>query len=157
MKIHSGPILCASVCCLFFPAIILAAGNNYQGTDNLPHWQTPEFNNQWGLEAINAQYAYAADIMDTGSTLVYWTQSYFSTLSLTANFHSFPAIYLMILKPKTTVVFLSKVTECMLLALLQPGGTAPECTAWHLVRHSPQAIFRTVIMFWNSWPQIMSG
>ncbi|HBA9957089.1 TPA: hypothetical protein J1501_003715, partial [Escherichia coli] len=59
MKIHSGPILCASVCCLFFPAIILAAGNNYQGTDNLPHWQTPEFNNQWGLEAINAQYAYA--------------------------------------------------------------------------------------------------
>lgn len=59
MKIHSGPILCASVCCLFFPAIILAAGNNYQGTENLPHWQTPEFNNQWGLEAINAQYAYA--------------------------------------------------------------------------------------------------
>ena len=98
-----------------------------------------------------------ADIMDTGSTLVYWTQSYFSTLSLTANFHSFPAIYLMILKPKKTEVFLSKVTECMLLALPQPGGTAPECTAWHLVRHSPQAIFRTVIMFWNSWPKIMSG
>ncbi|EEJ8282788.1 autotransporter outer membrane beta-barrel domain-containing protein [Salmonella enterica] len=58
MKIHSGPDLCASMYCLFFPAIVLAAGNNYQEVDNVSHWLTPEFNSQWGLEAINAQYAY---------------------------------------------------------------------------------------------------
>ncbi|EGL4350674.1 autotransporter outer membrane beta-barrel domain-containing protein [Salmonella enterica] len=58
MKVHSGSALCVSICCLFFPV----TGSAYQEpgrSGESASWITPEFNSQWGLETIHAQYAYA--------------------------------------------------------------------------------------------------
>ncbi|MBN5246993.1 S8 family peptidase, partial [Serratia ureilytica] len=62
MKIQFRSVLCVSLSCLFFPAAVLATGNVYQESGRLgvpDSWLTSEFSRQWGLEAINAQYAYA--------------------------------------------------------------------------------------------------
>ncbi|QDL35674.1 autotransporter serine protease [Serratia liquefaciens] len=62
MKIQFRSVLCVSLSCLFFPAAVLATGNVYQESGRLgvpDSWLTPEFSRQWGLGAINAQYAYA--------------------------------------------------------------------------------------------------
>ncbi|MGF2656313.1 autotransporter outer membrane beta-barrel domain-containing protein [Serratia marcescens] len=62
MKIQFRSVLCVSLSCLFFPAAVLATGNVYQESGRLgvpDSWLIPEFSRQWGLGAINAQYAYA--------------------------------------------------------------------------------------------------
>ncbi|HAT3850619.1 TPA: autotransporter outer membrane beta-barrel domain-containing protein [Serratia marcescens] len=62
MKIQFPSVLCFSLIYLIFPADVLATGNVYQelARPGVPDsWLTPEFSRQWGLEAINAQYAYA--------------------------------------------------------------------------------------------------
>jgi len=62
MSIQFRLVFCASLSCLFFSDSVLAAGNVYQepGRFSVPSsWLTPEFGRQWGLRAINAQYAYA--------------------------------------------------------------------------------------------------
>ncbi|MDI3438253.1 autotransporter outer membrane beta-barrel domain-containing protein [Erwinia sp. V90_4] len=80
MKIQFRSVLCASLSCLFFPAAALATGNIYQesGRPGVPDsWLTPEFSRQWGLRAINAQYAYARGYTGESITIGIFDESVF--------------------------------------------------------------------------------
>ncbi|BEN36897.1 outer membrane autotransporter barrel domain-containing protein [Serratia marcescens] len=80
MKIQFRSVLCASLICLFLPAAVLATGNVYQesGRPGVPDsWLTHEFSRQWGLGAINAQYAYTRGYTGERITIGIFDESVF--------------------------------------------------------------------------------
>jgi len=67
---HSRSLLCLAVACGLLAAAGVASAQSVNGqTGNPDSWHSEEFDADWGLDAINAQYAYARGLTGKGVRL----------------------------------------------------------------------------------------